>query len=203
MLVVNSSIEKALPVQGWMTPLELGWLAKQAKSHHRIVEVGSFLGRSTTALAENTPGWVLAFDDWRGPRDAGFALSDGEQIPFLEIPQRYGLDFFSIFLENMKDYVDSGKVRILRGDHANTDAIPIEFLKGEDSEKPDMVFIDGHHSYEDCKRDLLIWKARLAKGGLLCGHDLDFDGVWRAVTDMFRDSWMAVPYTNLWLIKTA
>jgi len=200
--VTNSLIDKALPIQGWMTPLELGWLAKQASQHSRIVEVGSFLGRSTRALADNTPGWVMAFDDWHGPRDAGINIQ-GENLEFTQLPEKHGFNFFEMFIQNLREHIDSGKVKVLCADHGDPDILPVEFLRGSDSEKPDMVFLDGHHGYEAVKRDLLIWKARLAEGGLLCGHDLDFDGVWRAVTEEFRSSWMSVPYTNLWLIRTA
>ena len=37
----------------------------------------------------------------------------------------------------------------------------------------DMVFIDGDHSYEGCKGDILAWKPRLKPGGILAIHDFE------------------------------
>lgn len=48
---------------------------------------------------------------------------------------------------------------------------------------PDMVFIDGDHSYEAVKRDIELWLPRLAPGGLLCGHDITNQPVERAVRE--------------------
>ncbi|MCB1110480.1 MAG: class I SAM-dependent methyltransferase [Chlamydiia bacterium] len=47
----------------------------------------------------------------------------------------------------------------------------------------DLVFIDGDHSYEHVKQDILTWKPKMRPGGLLAGHDfrLDFPEVMRAV----------------------
>lgn len=58
-------LDRALAIPGWMRVSELVWLALQATGHSRIAEVGSYLGRSTRALADNTSGWVLAVDHWR------------------------------------------------------------------------------------------------------------------------------------------
>jgi hypothetical protein len=51
----------------------------------------------------------------------------------------------------------------------------------------DMVFIDGDHSYEMAKFDILCWKALLREDGLLIGHDYDsirYPGVVRAVDEV-------------------
>ena len=60
-------LDRALAIPGWMWTIELVWLAIKATSHSRIVEVGSFVGRSTRALADNTDGWVLSVDSFGGP----------------------------------------------------------------------------------------------------------------------------------------
>jgi hypothetical protein len=145
-----------------MEPDELQWLAEQAAKHERIVEVGSFLGRSTRAMADNTLGWVLAFDDWYGPRDIDMDCRDR---------------IYDIFRKNMNGLVESGKVRILQGDHSDDSIIPMGL-------HPDMVFIDGNHDYVSVKKDLLIWKHRIVPGGLLCGHDAQMESVQQALNEV-------------------
>jgi len=120
-------LEKARKLEGWMTETELVWLAQQAAFRQKIVELGSFLGRSTRALADNTPGIVWAVDDWMGPRDFG------------EWEPEVSAGVFPGFMENMSDLIQSGKVLPVKRKHEHLDvsSLPI----------PDMVFLDGHHTY--------------------------------------------------------
>lgn len=174
------NLTKALNIDGWMTRTELAWLAWQARSHHRIVEVGSHLGRSTRALGDHTPGWVLAFDDWEYRSIAGLGPWD----PGVR---------FEAFRQNLADLLAGGKVRVLRGSHADCSILP--------QEKPDMVFIDGLHEFEDVERDILTWAPRMAPGGLLCGHDFrSCPGVAAAVMDSGR-AWEPVPHTDIWKLR--
>jgi len=169
------NLENALKIQGFMEPDELAWLALQAEKHQRIVEVGSFLGRSTRALADNTPGWVMAFDDWMGPREIDM---DGRE------------HCYEVFRKNMHGLVETFKLFILQGDHGDLTIIP-NYLY------PDMVFIDGTHAYESVKRDILIWKDRIAPGGLLCGHDATLPEI-RQALDETLPGWMVVSGTSIW-----
>ena len=84
-------LDKALSIPGWMTVTEFCWLAEQATKHLRIVEIGSYLGRSTRALADNTPGWVLAVDDWMARE-----MLSNERIVVKRIDS---LKFLRMFLE--------------------------------------------------------------------------------------------------------
>jgi hypothetical protein len=59
-------LANALAIDGWMSEREVAWLAHMAAQHHRIVELGSWKGRSTRALGDNTPGTVWAVDTWAG-----------------------------------------------------------------------------------------------------------------------------------------
>lgn len=45
----------------------------------------------------------------------------------------------------------------------------------------DMVFIDASHEYEDVKRDIEAWLSHAKK--VICGHDWDWEGVKKAVTE--------------------
>lgn len=151
-------IDNAANVMGWMTYEELKWLARQAKSHHLIVEIGSYMGRSTVAIGANTPGKVYAVDDFIGPRDK----------------QLMKLPVFELFCNNNYELINAGKV------------VPVA-LKHEDYKpdfNPDMVFIDGDHSYESVKRDVSYWYDKAASGALVCGHDITFPQVKQAVSEV-------------------
>lgn len=167
-----SPIQQALQVEGWMDVDELLYLASEAKTHFRIVEVGSFLGRSTRALADNTPGWVAAVDDWWGPRE-------------VDIPNRHL--FFPQFKSNTQDLIDRGKIKVFKCDHA----------MAPEGLRPDMVFIDGDHSYMATLSDIRFWKSEMPKGGLICGHDVDLLAVQQAVMDTLGIL-DVVPETKIW-----
>lgn len=48
----------------------------------------------------------------------------------------------------------------------------------------DFVFIDALHTYEAVRDDVAAWFPKLRPGGLLCGHDISWDGVQRAVGEL-------------------
>lgn len=159
-------------IPGWMTPVELAWLREQASKRFRIAEIGSYLGRSTAAIAI-TPGVVYAIDDWRGPRDIGEPLCENDKL-YLQ------------FCENLKTQIAAGKVKPVRVDHASW----LDFGGF------DFVFIDGSHEYEDVKRDIATSLARLSPGGLLAGHDAGIVGVSRAIAEL---PWVGlVKDTSIW-----
>jgi precorrin-6B methylase 2 len=50
----------------------------------------------------------------------------------------------------------------------------------------DVVFVDGGHSYEVVKADILAWLPKVKKGGIISGHDFNaWEGVNKAVTEIF------------------
>jgi len=123
-------------------------------------------------LLDHTDGIVYACDDWKGPRES-----------FIE----HRNELFTNFCLNVGHHILSGKVRIIRCDHGD-----VQF-----DGKADMVFIDGSHEYEDVKRDILFWKDKLVAGGLLCGHDFDWQTVIQAVEETLGTVGQA-PDTNIW-----
>ena len=153
---------------------ELEWLAEQAIRHSRIVEIGSYLGRSTRALLDNTRGFVVAVDDWHGPRE-------------IEIPNRHTL--YERFLANTRD---CRNLVIVKADHRE---LP------EPEFAPDFVFLDGAHEYEAVKQDIQTWLPRIAAGGMLCGHDYNWcNGVNQAVDELLPNSQVA-PNTSIWWVN--
>jgi len=150
-----------------MSEYELQWLAEQASTHKFIVEIGSYAGRSTWALAKHTSGKVVAIDDFLGA-DTDRPLSKEES-------NNLTLEF----RKNLQEFIDKKKLFILHPDDLKT-------AKGQGT-KPDMVFIDGDHSYEGVSADIKYWGANLQPGGLLCGHDSGHPPIQQALKDLIPD----------------
>lgn len=149
-------IEKALSIEGWMKEEELIWLANQAAKHQNILEIGSWQGRSSYALAANTPGKLLCVDTWKGTmserahRERLAGKGDGWLL--------------AQFIRNVEQLPNINWLQMSSEEAAL-------HLHSQDALKFDMIFIDGDHSYESVKNDILTWRRWLAPGGLLCGHD--------------------------------
>lgn len=57
-----------------------------------------------------------------------------------------------------------GRVMVMRTDSALAAA-------SFEDRSLDFVYIDGDHSFEGCKRDILAWAPKIRHGGVLAGHD--------------------------------
>ncbi|MBU3591454.1 class I SAM-dependent methyltransferase [Polynucleobacter sp. 78F-HAINBA] len=49
----------------------------------------------------------------------------------------------------------------------------------------DLVYIDGDHTYEGVVKDLAAWYPKVKKGGIICGDDIGWPGVKKAVDEFF------------------
>ena len=156
------NIENALKACGeWsVQPCELEWLAYQAARHTCILEVGSWTGASTRALAENTTGHVWAVDTW----------------------QKYGWEENWTYLEFLRNLMDLKNIHAIR----IPSVLAASVVKGlrYGSLRFDMLFIDGDHAYESVRDDIAAWFPLLDKGGLVCGHDYNMPQVARAVDEL-------------------
>ncbi len=47
----------------------------------------------------------------------------------------------------------------------------------------DYIYIDGDHSYKEVIKDLTYWYPKLKKNGLFAGHDINMEGVKKAVDE--------------------
>lgn len=173
------NIDNALKIDGWMSEAELRWLAEQATKHTRILEIGSWMGRSTRALADNTAGVVVAVDTWAGSGEEHAKHLAGKPDGWL----------YEEFLRNAGNLHN---VLPYRGRSVDT----LGFFaagNGDGFTDFDMAFIDGDHSYEAVCADILAVRPLLAEGALLCGHDMDAGrpGVVRAVKELVPNVKMA------------
>lgn len=53
----------------------------------------------------------------------------------------------------------------------------------------DLLFIDGHHGYEDVKRNHDMWIDLVRKGGVILFHDIDHPGVFEFLDKHYEGKW--------------
>ena len=158
-------------IEGWMQEDELRWLAATAKDKKLIVEFGSHCGKSTRALADNSPegSLVIAVDPWSGD----YFDESGKKVEVL------GGSRFNDFQQNLFNHINLGKVQPVR-------KLSTEFrLEGQ---KADFVFIDGDHRYETVVKDIDNALSMAADGAIISGHDYNHEewpGVAQAVNERF------------------
>jgi predicted O-methyltransferase YrrM len=146
-------------VEGWMTHDQGRWLFRAAGTcppTGRVVEIGSFQGRSTIVLARGAPddAEIIAIDPHagndRGPNEIeGFA-------------DEASLDH-QRFLHNLQAASVADRVRHVR--HASHEAH--RFV----DDPIDVLYIDGAHRFRAARRDIVEWGARVRPGGIMLVHD--------------------------------
>lgn len=166
---VKAAADAADKVDGFMAWEELAYLATRAKSAKCIVELGSWKGRSTKAMAMTCPGKVYAVDSWRG--------SSGGDFTGKEAAERGRDTIKGEFFDNVA--IPHKNVIATDCEHAFAGSA-LKHVAGE----VDFAFIDGDHLYDNVKRDILTCLDLLAPGGILCGHDLDRPEVQKAVNEL-------------------
>jgi hypothetical protein len=148
-----SNIGLTIAIDGFMEAQELDWLYEQAKTKKTIVEIGSFLGRSTFALCAGCPGTVYAVDHFKGSPEHQKDIEKGK------------LDLYAMFMRNV-GYMPNLKVlKMSSWEASQSPEIP---------PKVDMVFVDGAHDFISFMIDLIAWVPRTR---FVCGHDREQEGV--------------------------
>jgi predicted O-methyltransferase YrrM len=146
-------------VEGWFSPDQVARLAKGAAAvppGGRIVEIGSFRGRSTIAIARSTlPGVeIVAVDPHagtdRGPQEIdGFAAAAAED--------------HDAFLANLDRAGVRDRITYVR--RFSHEAL------AEVGGPVDLLLVDGAHRLTPARQDLRSWGGRVAPGGILLVHD--------------------------------
>lgn len=191
------TIERARSIEGWMADSELAWLARQARKSSVVVEVGSWCGRSSRAIADNllADAVLYCIDTYNG--------SSGEPDAHITAKEREGDGVYMKFFANLYDHIRLGRV------------IPVRMESGNAAETlrnmgvvADWLFVDGDHSTEGFRRDVNLWQPLVKDGGLLSGHDyylpeqnpMAWIGVRTVVNEMFPDAQQA-PDTSIWHVR--
>ena len=172
---INEHIERALTIPGWMLRSELTWLFNVSRFMGTILEVGSWMGRSTYILCSSCKGTVFAVDHFRGS-------SEHQELI------KAGIDPYVGFKGNMDKFENLVTIRADSRRAAEILCIPGKF---------DMVFLDGAHEYDEFMGDLAVWAARARV--ILCGHDGNYESIKRALSETFPGRHpRRVPETTLW-----
>lgn len=144
-------------------------LARRVPRGGRIVEVGSWKGRSTVAIAEAVVGRgieVWAIDTFTG--DPAVRKEVGHVAP---------AEVYDTFARNTSRFPF---VKVLR------QASPGAAASFDDT-TVDWIFIDGDHTYDAVLADILAWYPKITPAGLISGHDFGkHEGVTEAVMRAFR-----------------
>ena len=130
----------------------------------RIVELGSWEGRSTLAIANATDRPVHAVDTWLG------APSDKYQ--------REQVKTRNVYLQWCMNVADHPHIEAYRMDwlaYVQLDLGPVA-----------LVFIDADHTYAEVCAQIDAFRPLMSPGGIICGDDYPMRPVWRAVRKRLR-----------------
>lgn len=154
-----------------------------------VIELGSWLGKSTRFIAENAPNAkIYAIDHWKGSPEhhEPHRVDVKDKLPTL----------YETFLVNCWEYKDQ--------------IVPLKMdtKKGllkcyEKGLKPSLVYIDAGHDYESVLQDVQASHGYFPNA-VLVGDDWERPGVHRAVIafayEQARDMVLGV-YQNTWWLK--
>lgn len=146
-------------VEGWMSPDQARRLydaARTAAPGQRIVEIGSFRGRSMIVLASAAaPGVELVAIDPHAGNDRGPQEIEGYAAE--------AEDDHAVFNRNLAAAGVAARVRHVR---AFSDAALIDVPGAVQ-----VLYVDGAHRYAPARADIRDWGARVEPGGTMLIHD--------------------------------
>lgn len=166
-------------VPGWFSDADAETylrIARQIPNGGIFVEVGSWMGRSMSAMAEflrreDKSIDLHAVDTFKGTLSEGDAHS--------KIVADHGGSIRSAFEKNM---LKSGiEVTVHEMDSCRAaDLFPNSAI--------DAAFIDGDHAYEGVAADVSAWLPKVMSGGIIAGHDYDYPDVRKAVHEFIPEN---------------
>jgi len=162
--IEEERLHEAEGVAGWLSSKEmlaLYRLAGMLPDRARVLEIGSYRGRSTSLLGgaiRCTSKELYCLDPWRDYEQQGIRAEDPTADRLA--PTDFGI--LEDFLRQTEQF--SPRMRILRGSTTDfKDLLPAGFF--------DLIFVDGAHDYYSVVNDIRISLRSLKSGGILCGHD--------------------------------
>lgn len=145
---------------------ELGDVSKKT-----MVEIGSFIGESTIIFAKHFKH-VTAIDPFLPDYDP------------MDPTCNSGFNFEDVYQE-FKNTIEEEKTKVTSYRMMSKDAVSLL-----QKEKFDFIYIDGLHTYEGVRMDILDYLPLVKKGGYIGGHDYGtphphLQGVTKAVDEVF------------------
>jgi predicted O-methyltransferase YrrM len=141
-------------------------LAQGMPTGAKVVEIGSWLGRSTVAIYDALPhdARLWAVDTFAGDDDIRDLFGD--------------IDSADIRAQFDRNTAGCERLEVLQADSVEGSS---HFAAGS----LDWVYIDADHSYRSVIADIRAWGPKLKPGGLISGHDYGRAGVADAVRTLF------------------
>lgn len=162
-------LAKTRPIEGWLSDSEtllLFYLAAYCGTQGHIVEIGSFKGKSTVALAlglkeSGKGGFVWAVDPHEGEIRIGKKSNEQTYAEFLKTIHELNVEMV------VRPILDTSARAAKRWKKSIR-----------------LLFIDGLHDYEHVQADIAYWSSWVVNNGVIAFHDA-FCGqhdVWRAIS---------------------
>jgi predicted O-methyltransferase YrrM len=165
-------------IKGFLHPLEgytLMLLAAMGQGRGEVVEIGSYLGKSTSYLAlglkAGNRGIVHAVDHFQGSDEHQKGQRHEESVLVQE----------GTLLHEFKRNMELNELQ----DHVRP-IVSDSLSAGRSWNGPiRLLFIDGDHSYEATKADFECWERHVIPDGLIAFHDVGDS--WPGVTTFFNE----------------
>jgi len=155
-------------IDGWMSETDLQFLYEEALKVPEdgvIVELGSWLGRSTAAIIMGAKTRnIFSVDTWQG---CGLELLSAKDRAYVLESFRYNMMTFTGFVPTIYN--------------RTTDEASRNFTR----KSIDLLFLDGDHLQPQVYRDLVTWLPKMKDNGIFAGHDWSNPNVRRAFHSVF------------------
>ncbi|MBI2716521.1 MAG: class I SAM-dependent methyltransferase [Rhizobiales bacterium] len=166
--------------KGWLSREEaelLYRLSAAASRHGRVVELGSYCGRSSIVLAaalkDASSGSLVCVDTFRGSAEhqPGCRYFDAETLVDGVV------NTYPTFSRNLEQAGLLERVEVMR---LSTLAAAVGF-----SDSIGLLFVDADHDYEAIRADLQAWVPGIIQDGWIVVHDIgQWSGPTRAAADL-------------------
>jgi len=152
------------------------------------VEVGSWAGLTARAILNGSPDShrLYCVDHWLG--------NENDRIG--EVAKQIGHDAaVRTFCRNMNEHLFTRLFPLVGSSKTWASVFDWKYIK------PDLVFIDASHDYDDVLNDINVWSKIVRPGGAICGHDYTtFPGVKKAVDERFKGK-ASLLGSSIWMMR--